>query len=254
MITEEAGWDGLFVWDHMLVWNGNEVHDPWMLLAVAAASTERVVLGPMVTPLPRRRPWQVARQALTLDHISGGRCILGVGIGAPPEVEFEWFGEPADARERADMLDEGLEVVLGLWTGERFAHDGTHYRLHEMTFRPRPVQRPRIPIWVGGGWPAKAPFIRAARFEGVYPIDGPSAGFEPLDPSTIAEIADLVHRHRTSPEPFEVSVFLAAPDDQTATDLLAAYRQAGVTWVQVGPLFDEPPEEFLARVKAGPPS
>lgn len=130
-LVEKSGWDGLFVWDHMLVWDGNEVHDPWLLMVLAAIRTERILLGPMVTPLPRRRPWQVARQAATLDHISGGRVILGVGIGAPEEVEFGWFGEPTDSRIRADMLDESLEII-------EWSVDGR--ALH---FRRRALQPPR---------------------------------------------------------------------------------------------------------------
>ncbi len=136
--AEQAGWDGVFVWDHMVVWSGNLVGDPWILLAAAAAATERIALGPMVTPLPRRRPWKLAREAVTLDQLSGGRLILGVGIGFPPEPEFTAFGEPTEAKVRAEMLDEGLEIITGLWTGRPFG-----FRVVTTTSRRWPFYRPQ---------------------------------------------------------------------------------------------------------------
>ncbi|MGZ8567633.1 MAG: LLM class flavin-dependent oxidoreductase, partial [Actinomycetota bacterium] len=143
--AEQAGWDGYFVWDHLLVWNGNVVADPWTILAAVALATERIRLGPMLTPLPRRRPWQVVRQIVTLDHLSDGRAIFGAGLGYPPHEEFEVFGEPSDATTRAAILDEGLEVVAGLMTGEPLTFDGDHFHLDDVGFAPRPVQRPRVP-------------------------------------------------------------------------------------------------------------
>ena len=167
---EAAGWDAFFLWDHVLVRNGNVVADPWTLLAAIAVSTERILLGTMVTPLPRRRPWQVVRQIVTLDHLSGGRAMLGVGIGYPPKQEYEVFGESGDARVRAELLDEGLDVVTGLMSGRPFSYDGRHFHLDRVEFKPQPVQRPRVPIWVAGTWPYRKPFRRAARYDGVVPI------------------------------------------------------------------------------------
>ena len=157
--TEAAGWDGFFIWD---VFGGDSaapvpVDDPWIALAAIAATTERIRLGTMVTPLPRRRPWKLARQAASLDHLSGGRLILGVGIGTPPE-EFARFGEEPDPRIRAEMLDEGLEVLTGLWSGEPFSFHGRHYRVEEATLLPRPVQQPRIPSGSVGPGRASRPF------------------------------------------------------------------------------------------------
>lgn len=169
--AETAGWDGLFLWDAMLHdEQGLPKADPWIALAAVALGTERIRLGPMVTPLARRRPWHVAREAVTLDHLSGGRLILGVGLGDPSEGEFAWFGEPGiDHRTRARMLEEGLAILAGLWRGEPFAHVGEYYTLHEMTFLPRPVQFPRIPVWVGGWWLNRAPLRRAVRWDGFHP-------------------------------------------------------------------------------------
>ncbi len=187
--AEAAGWDAFFLWDHVLAWNGNEVADPWTLLAAIAVSTERVRLGTMVTPLPRRRPWQVVRQIVTLDHLSRGRAVLGVGLGYPPHEEFEMFGEPGDARARAELLDEGLEVVDGLMRGGSFSFAGRHFRIDDVAFAPTPVQRPRVPIWVAGAWPHRRPFRRAARFDGVVPIALAADGEEiPIDVPTMREV------------------------------------------------------------------
>ena len=132
----------------------------------------------------------MAREALTLDHLSKGRMILGVGIGAPPDVEFEYFGEESGTKIRAQMLGEGLDIITGLWSGNPFSYNGTHYKLEEMTFLPKPKQEPRIPIWVGGGVPNKAPFRRAARYEGVSPVH--SKWPEPVTPQLLADVLKIV--------------------------------------------------------------
>jgi alkanesulfonate monooxygenase SsuD/methylene tetrahydromethanopterin reductase-like flavin-dependent oxidoreductase (luciferase family) len=157
--AEAAGWDGFFVWDHLAfvkAWR-LRIADPWLLLAGVALATERLRLGPMVTPLARRRPWKVARETVTLDRLSGGRLVLGVGLGEPATDEFGSFGEPTDPKVRAAMLDEGLEVLTRLWSGETVSFSGRHYRVDEVAFQPTPAQRPRIPIWVAGAWPRRGP-------------------------------------------------------------------------------------------------
>ena len=227
--AEAAGWDGFFIWD---VFGGESVAptpvvDPWIALAAIAATTERIRFGPMVTPLPRRRPWKLAREAASLDHLSGGRLILGVGIGTPPE-EFARFGEEPDPRVRAEMLDEGLEVLTGLWSGEPFSFHGRHYRVEEATLLPRPVQQPRIPIWVGGTWPRKPPFRRAARWDGVFP--GGLHGNLTLD--EIREMVGFIQAQRLSGAPIDVMVGGDVPFDNPARarEILAEYAAAGVTW------------------------
>ena len=150
--AEAAGWDGFFLWDHIrFTATPVPVQDPWVLLSAIAAHTERLILGPMVTPLPRRRPWVVARQAVSLDHLSNGRVLLGIGIGEPVDLEYAAFGEDPDRKVRAEKLDEALAIIAGLWSGEEFSFTGVHYRLEPMRFAPRPVQQPRIPIIVAGG-------------------------------------------------------------------------------------------------------
>lgn len=252
--AEHAGWDGVFVWDHLLVWSGNVVGDPWILMAAAAAATERVKLGPMVTPVPRRRPWKLAREAVSLDHLSEGRLILGVGIGFPPNPEFKAFGESGDERIRAEMLDEALEIIRGLWTGRPFHFDGRHYHLDEMTFLPVPVQRPRIPIWVAGMWPNRRPFRRAARFDGAFPIKRGEEAM--LEPSDLEDIIDYVGGQRVGEGPFDFVTYADLGDDQgRAGEVIDAWAQAGATWLHVGPgdFGMEPVDRFRARIRRGPP-
>jgi alkanesulfonate monooxygenase SsuD/methylene tetrahydromethanopterin reductase-like flavin-dependent oxidoreductase (luciferase family) len=232
--AETAGWDGLFVWDHILIGHGSglPISDPWALLSAAAAVTEHITLGPMVTPLPRRRPWVVARQAVTLDHLSGGRALLGVGLGHPPDAEFGAFGDETDARRRAEMLDEGLAILDGLWSGEPFAFTGDHYRLERMVFRPVAVQRPRIPIIVAGYWPNRAPFRRAARWDGVAPLPRDGKEGVPLTPSDLRAALAFVGEQRADPTgPFEVVVAGESPVDRAeARTLIDSYADAGATW------------------------
>jgi alkanesulfonate monooxygenase SsuD/methylene tetrahydromethanopterin reductase-like flavin-dependent oxidoreductase (luciferase family) len=176
--AEAAGWDGVFVWDH-LVWLpelGHDVHDPWVLLGAVAARTGRVQLGTLVTPLARRRPWVVAKHLTTLDHLSAGRAVLGVGLGEPPEADFAGFGDPADPRERATLLDDGLAVLDGLLRGP-VDHRGPRFGVRA-ELRPRPVQRPRPPVWVAAVAPHRRPLARAARWDGVVPL-GPSGLLTP---------------------------------------------------------------------------
>jgi alkanesulfonate monooxygenase SsuD/methylene tetrahydromethanopterin reductase-like flavin-dependent oxidoreductase (luciferase family) len=227
--TEAAGWDGFFIWDHILfddLWH--PMVDPWVALGAIAYATERIHIGPMVTPLARRRPWKLARETVSVDQISDGRLILSVGLGDPVEGEFEMFGEPGDPRTRAEKLDEGLEILAGLWSGEPFSYQGKHYQLQEMTFLPRPTQRPRIPIWVGGYWPHKAPLRRAARWDGICP--GGLHG--PLTPDDWRALLAYIQDHRSSAASFDAVHLGTTPaaNPQQALDLVAPYREAGVTW------------------------
>lgn len=214
--AEASGWDGFFLWDHVQYHEGEPVADPWVALAAVAAATTRVRIGPLVTPLARRRPQVLARQTTTLDHLSGGRLSLGVGLGGDGRRELSAFGEETDARRRAALLDEGLELLQELWTGEQVHHDGPGYRADGVRFLPRPVQRPRIPIWVGLKWPNRAPLRRAARYEGVFPIE-----LEPEDlPGLIGEVRDL----RSTEEPFDIVVRGEPGADP------APWAEVGATW------------------------
>jgi alkanesulfonate monooxygenase SsuD/methylene tetrahydromethanopterin reductase-like flavin-dependent oxidoreductase (luciferase family) len=256
--AEAAGWDGFFVWDHLTFIKALRLRiaDPWMLLTGVALATERLRLGPMVTPLARRRPWKVARETVTLDRLSGGRLILGVGLGEPPEDEYGSFGEPTDPVVRAAMLDEGLEVLTRLWSGETVSFRGRHYQVDQVAFQPTPVQRPRIPIWVAGAWPRRGPLRRAARFEGSFPLKLDRQGeLIPLDPDDLRELLAVVHDLRQTSEPFDLVVGGTTPDDPAAArDLIEPLAEAGMTWWQesVDPRQTDL-DAFRRRVRKGPP-
>lgn len=256
--VEEAGWDGLSVWDHILVADGWEVADPWILLAAAATSTERITLATMVTPLPRRHPWKLAREAVTLDHLSGGRFVLGVGSGWPPEPEYGTFDGPVDLSTRAAMLDEGLDILTGMWTGEPFEYEGVHYRITAPTrFRPVPLQQPRIPIWVAAWWPNRAPVRRAAGYDGVAPIrmDDDGNG-EELTVSDVRDIVELVGSSRPPGEPFDIVLGGMTPDDpEPAAERLAPLAEAGATWWRetYAPWVSGTVDVWRRRLDEGPP-
>lgn len=248
--AEEHGWDGLFVWDHVnTAWEpGAPLADPWQLLTAAALATERIKLGTMVTPLARRRPWQVARQTVTLDHLSDGRLILGVGLGFPPEHEFGAFGEDEDARVRADKLDEALEVLTGLWGGEPFSFQGEHFRLTDVRFAPKPLQQPRIPIWVAQMRPSRRPLRRAARWDGLVPL---RADDELLSTEHIREAVTYATAHREAEQPLDVLVGRPLPTDPAAArDQVQELSEAGATWCQIGA---RDSTALRARIAAGPP-
>jgi Luciferase-like monooxygenase len=201
--AERAGFDGFFLWDHIVFANSGEgppIADPWLVLAVVAANTSRIRLGTMITPVPRRRPWQLARETTTLDRLSGGRLILGVGIGSPAYGDFGIFHEPVSERDRAGLLDEGLDILAGLWSGERFSYQGKHFTIDPVRFTPRPVQQPRIPVWVGGVLPASRPVARAARWDGMVPIRFADRRLVRPPAQDIADVRDRIAALRGQPE------------------------------------------------------
>jgi alkanesulfonate monooxygenase SsuD/methylene tetrahydromethanopterin reductase-like flavin-dependent oxidoreductase (luciferase family) len=253
--AERAGWDGFFIWDHVARPGAPPVVDPWIALAAIALATERIRIGALVTPLARRRPWKVARETVSLDRLSNGRLVFGAGLGSSGGAEVEWagFGEETDLSRRARMLDEGLEVLAGLWRGEPFDFAGTHFRVRGAKFRPVPVQTPRIPVWIAGYWPHPAPLRRAASWDGLFALfaDGP-----PRDAGQLAEAVTSVRAHRKSAEHFDV-VYCA--DRETP---VAPYARAGATWWLLhlkpecfGGTWAEPwpLERIRARVASGPP-
>jgi alkanesulfonate monooxygenase SsuD/methylene tetrahydromethanopterin reductase-like flavin-dependent oxidoreductase (luciferase family) len=237
-LAEQAGWEGVFVEDYIVHQSDGAVPtcDPWIALAAMAVGTRRVRLGTSVTPLSRRRPWKVAREAVALDQLSNGRFILGVGSGDANEAGFSRVNEARDAKERAAMLDEALDVILGLWTGEPFSYQGRHFQVNEMTFLPKPVQRPRIPILVGGGWPLRGPSLRAARYDGCCLYQQHADGkFTDWTPDGVRELKVFIEEHRPEEQratPYEFMLGGRERSDDWEQDraLTKALAEAGVTW------------------------
>ncbi len=244
--AERHGWDGYLLWDHIL---GSRqvtfpIVDSWVVLGAIAHATSGIRIGTAVTPLPRRRPWKVAREVTTLDRLSGGRAILGVGLGNPIDAEYGAFGEPTDPVVLAGRLEEGLTVLDGLLRGEPVHHSGRNYRLDGVAFLPRPVQRPRVPVWVACTWPHRRPLARAARWDGVIVLKTRGDELVPLSASEVAGIATHVRSLRDSQDGFEVAVVVPGkPEDP------AAYQEAGATWILVTGWLDDLPR----IVAAGPP-
>ncbi|MDT0263481.1 LLM class flavin-dependent oxidoreductase [Jatrophihabitans lederbergiae] len=232
--AEQAGFDAFFLWDHLVFANdgaGPDIVDPWLVLALIAARTRHLKVGTMITPVSRRRPWVLARQTATLDLLSGGRLVLGVGIGSPARGDFALFGDEADPVARAEMLDEGLAILDGLWSGERFGHHGKHYRMEPVRFLPRPAQRPRIPVWVGGTLPLRRPMSRAARWDGAVPIAWADGRLARPSVVQIAGVRDQVLAERGRLDGYDIAVWAEVTENPTAlAGELAAYADAGATW------------------------
>lgn len=225
-LSESHGWDGFFLWDH-IVYRApvRAVADPWVALAAIACATERLRIGPMVTPLSRRRVHKLARETLTLDHLSRGRLTLGVGLGSSNNGELEPFGEVADARERARLLDQGLDRLSAFWGGE---------------FQPPPVQQPRIPVWVAARWPNRRPVRRAARWDGLFVIELPGT-------EALAELASEIAELRSGePGGFDLVVEITPGDDAPP------WERAGATWVLTGFGLAPLERDVRAAIEAGP--
>lgn len=253
--AEKAGWEGYFLWDH-LIFNW----DPWVMLAAVASTTGNLRVGTLVTPLARRRPQVVALQALTLDHLSGGRAVLGVGLGAQ-EIEFTGYGEEGDKKERAEKLDEALEVITKLWAGRKVVHHGKHYTVDEMGLKLQPVQRPRIPIWVGGN--SKAALRRASKYDAWCPdCYSPSLSKLPNVPRglTVEELPESIaylRSQRRVKTPIDVVCDLETVDNGLENrQLIERLQQAGVTWVleSIHGLRYSEEDDAVRRIRMGPPA
>ena len=223
--AEQHGWDGFFVWDHIRYSAPTRaVADPWITLAAVASATECLTIGPLVTPLSRRRVHKLARETVTLDRLSRGRLILGVGLGSDRHGELAPFGDVEDPRERAQLLDSGLEALTRYWGGE---------------FDPPPVRGPHIPVWVAARYPNRRPVRRAAQWDGLFPIDLPG-------PEALAELVAEVNELR-GPDagPFEFVVTFEAGDDP------APWVEAGATWCLTG--FGQTPraDDLRAAISSG---
>jgi alkanesulfonate monooxygenase SsuD/methylene tetrahydromethanopterin reductase-like flavin-dependent oxidoreductase (luciferase family) len=241
--AEASGWEAVLVWDHLaFVW-GPPAADPWVTLAAVATATSRVRIGTAVTPVARRRPQVLAQQVATLDVLSGGRVVFGAGLGGAAS-EFGRFGEPEDPKVRAELLDEGLDLLRRLWAGEEVRRRGPHYVVDGVTLAPTPLQE-RVPIWIGGNRPAS--LRRAARWDGWL---ADNSGMGMLAPADLEGGIEAIRSARSSEEAFDVAVLGQADQGDPA-----AYERAGATW-WLENLHDRRGTlaELTALVEAGPPS
>jgi hypothetical protein len=253
--AEQAGWDGFFVWEP--VWG----IDAWVALTAAAMLTERIRLGTMLSPISRMRPWKLASETATLDNLSGGRVILSVGLGAI-DTGFEAFGETTDRKIRAELLDEGLDILTGLWQGQPFQYVGKHYHIAEAKFYPppAPVQKPRIPIWVVGAWHRPKSMERTLRYDGILPLVMDQAKkIVPTTNEAIRDIKNYIQDHHFASTPFDIVVEGKTPagDPIRAAEEAQRWDDAGATWwiEALWSAIDEPDrlEQTKKRILAGPP-
>lgn len=255
-LAESAGWDGFFVWEP--VWGV----DAWVSLAAAAMTTRRIRLGTMLTPLSRMRPWKLASESATLDNLSNGRVIISVGLGAL-DSGFEAFGEAIERKTRAELLDEGLDILTGLWKGQPFSYRGKHYQIKETNFfpPPPPVQQPRIPIWVVGAWPSTKSMQRALKYDGLLPtVIDPQKGARQATLQEISRIKAFIDANRSEGTPFDITIEGETPgeDPARAAGIVQPWSLAGATWwiESLWALIDAPdgPARLRQRLEQGPPA
>ncbi|MDQ6907120.1 MAG: LLM class flavin-dependent oxidoreductase [Chloroflexota bacterium] len=257
--AEAAGWDGVFIPDCIAIDTPDHpalpAYDPWVTLAAMAMRTERVRIGAIVTPVSRRRPWKLARETVTLDHLSNGRLIVAVGLGALDDKGFANVGEATDLKTRAAMLDEGLEILADAWSGQRFRFHGAHYRVDDLVFLPPPVQIPRIPVWVVGAWPRPKSMQRTLRWDGILPQK--SGGNSPeMTPTDIAAMKAFIDAERSQATPFDIVSEGETPGDdrERAAAIVRPFADAGATWwMETRWLGNNTPDELRARLRQGPP-
>jgi alkanesulfonate monooxygenase SsuD/methylene tetrahydromethanopterin reductase-like flavin-dependent oxidoreductase (luciferase family) len=247
--AEAAGWDAVFLWDHVLYKESSwPVADPTTTIAAIALATSRVRLGVMVTALPRRRPWKVAREIGSLQQLSSGRTIFGAGLGSMP-LEFSAFGEPSSHGERAKRLDEGLEVLTQLWSGKPVTHHGAYLSVDDVQMLPKV----EVPIWIAGRWPNRPPFRRAASFDGVMPTHVDYGKGQTMPPETLREVLAEVSAHRQPGLP-RIDVALEGATDPADSGHVQRYVEAGLTWwVEALGWWRGDVDNATQRVRAGPP-
>ena len=231
MEAEAAAWDGFFLWDHLVSGGRSAVTDPWVVLSAAAVKTEHIRLGTMVTPLARRRMARLARETVAIDHLSGGRLILGVGLGHFDKKEFAYFGDEGDRRTRARILDESLDLLSLFWSGEKVSFPGEFVQAQTTPFLPTPLQEPRIPVWVAGSWPNRRPMRRAARWDGAFPIDARGGLSQQMSVEDMSDVVSFLADCRPASGSFDiVQAGLMTGDDARDIELTERYADVGVTW------------------------
>lgn len=253
--AEKHGWDGVFAWDDISV-GPRDVFDPWVVLGAMAMATKRITIGSMIFSLARRRPWKVARESLTLDHLSDGRLVMPVGL------EGTWDGGYANVNTdhperkiRAELLDECLEILELAWQGELFDYTGVHYQATGLQFQPTPVQEPRIPIWPVGAWPHEKSLARCAKYDGIIVSDMSSDDDGTVSPDVVRQVKEWMSDHRDNFDSFDIVIEgeTSGTDQSHNEEFLQPLIDAGATWFIESRWEDETFDSLLERVVQGPP-
>ncbi|GAA1875036.1 LLM class flavin-dependent oxidoreductase [Myceligenerans crystallogenes] len=260
---EAHGWDGFFTWDAISMGAFGPTWDPFSVLSAVAVVTERITLGAMVFAPPRHRPWEFAQRALTVDHLSGGRLVLPVGVGVLDDGGFASVpGQPTSLKERAQLLDDVLTYLDESWKGAPFEFRGKQIEAGEMVF-PSPPVNGRIPVWPVGVWDAERPPVknleRTLRWDGI--VTQNRGTVQEPGPDSVASLTGWLHAQeawtaRDAGRPFDVVAQGKLPDDrEKAADQARAMAAAGATW-WVDSWWDPAtttPEDLLRKVRLGPP-
>lgn len=256
---EEAGWDGAFYYDDVYTDAKTEMSAAWPIMAAMAVTTKRIRIGSLLTAVGRRRPWELARESVTVDWLSGGRLILPTGLGWAGDGAYTRAGIPNDRKVRAEMLDEGLEILDGLWSGKPFRFNGTHNQIKTMRFIPGPLQRPRIPIWVVGAWGRPKSMRRVLKYDGLIPVikkaDGSHAE---VTPQAIREMGEYISQNRkvkgNARDEFDIIKDGTTPaNPRKAREIVGPFAEAGATWWMESMWGYKRMSDVRARVRAGPP-
>jgi len=256
--AEEAGWDGVFIADALGIGVKGYADMPWfdtqVALAVIAMRTERIRIGTLIVAVTRRRPWKLAREIMTLDHLSGGRLILGVGLGAAEDDGgFYKVGEEMDLKRRAAIMDETLAILTGLWKGKPFSFKGERYKVDKMSMIPAPVQKPRVPIWVVGVWPKEKSMQRALRWDGIIPQKYKATPADTAKSEMTRDVAAYVAKNRKGKSEYDIIAGGSTPGKsrKKAAEKVRPFAEAGATWWIESVWSGE--EKLRARIKEGPP-
>ncbi|MHA2357529.1 MAG: LLM class flavin-dependent oxidoreductase [Candidatus Heimdallarchaeaceae archaeon] len=261
--AENAGWDGVFVWDAISVGpksNPMKINDPWIVLALIAENTEKVRIGTYVTGLPRRRPWKLAREMITLDHLSNGRLTVTLATGAADDAAFSLVNEEPDVKIRARKLDEGIDVLKGLLSGEQFSYQGEYFQINEMILHPPPIQKPCIPMWIVGVWGRKNSFNRTLKCEGIAPISLKDGKISGITPKELKCMSKFLKEEVKLTKQFDIIVDGETPGDDTkkASSIITPWQEAGATWWMENAYFQPWSngglEGLHKRIKLGPPT
>jgi hypothetical protein len=258
-ILEDSGWDGAFYYDDIYTDAKTEMSAAWPIMAAMASTTKKVRIGSLLTAVGRRRPWELARESVTVDWLSKGRLVLPTGLGWAGDGAYIKAGMPAERKTRAEMLDEGLEILDGLWSGKPFRYEGKHNQIKSMRFIPRPFQKPRIPIWVVGAWGWPKSMGRVLKYDGLIPvIKKPNGDHEEVTPSAISEMRKFVSEKRVVKgnmrKDFDIIKDGTTPLDHTkARKIVQPFEEAGATWWMESMWGYKGLREVRKRAKAGPP-